>query len=790
MNRQRWAAGTLVLALVCFGLTGASRARAAEPLEVLYLTDYSGFWHDYTEQAESLINALEQRANVRITLVGKQQADTLSTLEIQSFAAGYDAVVYNLCLPSEDRLERVRNLIDETTQRGVPAVLLHCAAHSFRATSPSVTLEGNWFGGVQLSRREAAWQAAHPTLAFPSWWQFLGINSVRHDLARALEVDKVLDHPITAGLPSRFRTPRDELYRVERALDDLEVLYSVEGEPVAWTRQAGAAPIFVTTLGHDSQTLSLEPYLALVTRGLLWVTGRLGSDGSVAPGYAGNVAVDNYQGTVRCLPSDVISPSNVSEVQAAVLRARREGKRIKAISVPASNSNSRFICPEQGGILLNLANMNRVRGLDRAAQTVSVEPGVRMEDLSRFLHEHGYAVTTMPDYTGVSVAGGMATGAHNSSLRFANAIADLAVSMTVVDGLGRVRVLTGAALAASAVHLGLLGVVVEVTLQVVPQFKLRYGHASGTDRGLEEHILSDVAAHDYAKVMWFAGNGRYVLDYYDRVALDTPGRSQHNLWSSTAGVFNLVGDTPYRLLNALPQRAQCDVELLRANVWLAPIDARESPKSAPVGFSHEILASSCEPGKCPWNGKNVQSRTMEIAFPVSQLKDWMRDVRAILAKNRGCFPVLGLYLRFSKASDRALGLHYGVDTVSFEIHVPKDATETTYERSSAVYDEIQQLTLTKYLGRPHWGKNSPPVFAGLGSAQYPAWDAFLAQKRALDPEGLFENEQWHQLRDGAPALPYAGCALSRTCVCEANLDCGSGYRCEPGGAFTSARVCR
>ena len=30
----------------------------------------------------------------------------------------------------------------------------------------------------------------------------------------------------------------------------------------------------------------------------------------------------------------------------------------------------------------------------------------------------------MPDYTGVSVAGGMATGAHHSSLQFAASIAE------------------------------------------------------------------------------------------------------------------------------------------------------------------------------------------------------------------------------------------------------------------------------------------------------------------------------------------------------------------------------
>ncbi len=82
------------------------------------------------------------------------------------------------------------------------------------------------------------------------------------------------------------------------------------------------------------------------------------------------------------------------------------------------------------------------------------------------------------------------------------------------------------------------------------------------------------------------------------------------------------------------------------------------------------------------------------------------------------------------------------------------------------------------------------MFAGLNRTQYPAWADFLAQKAALDPHGLFDNEQWQQVKDGAPALPYAGCGLSRECMCETDLDCGTGYRCEHGGFFEEARVCR
>ena len=112
-----------------------------------------------------------------------------------------------------------------------------------------------------------------------------------------------------------------------------------------------------------------------------------------------------------------------------------------------------------------------------------------------------------------------------------------------------------------------------------------------------------VRDHPYARVMWFAGNGRYVLDYYDRVDNDTRGESQHNLWTSSGSAFRIVGDLPYRLLNSAPLRAQCDSALLRSKFWFAPISAKDSPRDAPVGWSHDMLASYCEPGQCPWDAK-------------------------------------------------------------------------------------------------------------------------------------------------------------------------------------------
>ena len=56
---------------------------------------------------------------------------------------------------------------------------------------------------------------------------------------------------------------------------------------VVWTNEYGAKKtrVFSTSIGHNTATVADERYLDLVTRGMLWATGKLADDGKPAKGY-------------------------------------------------------------------------------------------------------------------------------------------------------------------------------------------------------------------------------------------------------------------------------------------------------------------------------------------------------------------------------------------------------------------------------------------------------------------------------------------------------------------------
>ncbi len=510
-----------------------------------------------------------------------------------------------------------------------------------------------------------------------------------------------------------------------------------------------------------------------------------------------NVAVKpgpliNAEDSFRCNDIEgTIMAGTVAEVQRAVRFAAASGSSLKVTSTSrGAHSGNAILCPASDGLVLSVAEMKGI-DIDVQANTATVGPAVTIDELSTALAAQGLAIETMADYTGVSMAGAIATSAHGSSLRIPTSMASMVDAMTVVDGAGQVVTLTGQELRTAAAHVGWLGVVVELRLRVVPQFKLRYGDKIVNDRDLEATAESLVRGHDYGRIHWFPEHRRYVLDYFDRVPLTTRGDAYSNAWTASGMLAKVVGHLASRLVNDTPTNdVQCAISAVRSSWWIANY-AGAPAFSAPVGFSEKMLGGTCAPGVCAWEGDVPQkARSVEVAFPLAHFASWAKDVRQILARSRACFPLFGIYLRFSKGTDVALDMAEGADTVLFEIHVLESVSPDKIEMSSAVYDEIQQMTVAKYNGRPHWGKNDMALFSGVGPRAYPRWSEFAALRKKLDPTGLFVNDFWHSAAEGAQATHTPLCAIDRTCICEADSDCGDGLACVAGSFFESARVCR
>jgi type 1 glutamine amidotransferase len=236
-------------------------ADTAKPLRALMVC--GGCCHDYKNQKQILSEGISARANVQFTIVheGDDRTNRVSIYEEPNWWKGFDVIVHNECFGMVDDDKFIKN-IAAGHAAGLPAVMLHCSTHSYRAGTTD------------------------------AWRETLGLRSMSHDKNRDLTIKNVKpEHPVMKGFPAEWMNPKDELYRNEKVwptVTPLGTAYSEESKKdhvVIWLNNYGKTRVFATTLGHGNDTMKSDVYLDLVSRGLLWACDKLGNDGKPRQGY-------------------------------------------------------------------------------------------------------------------------------------------------------------------------------------------------------------------------------------------------------------------------------------------------------------------------------------------------------------------------------------------------------------------------------------------------------------------------------------------------------------------------
>ena len=109
-------------------------------------------------------------------------------------------------------------------------------------------------------------------------------------------------------------------------------------------------------------------------------------------------------GDVAALPAAVVLPETAEEVRAVLALCTRE--RIPVTPSAGRSSVCGQSVPVAGGVVLDLARLNRIVELDEESLTVTVEAGVYGHDLEAWLGERGYTHGHFPQSIELSTVGG------------------------------------------------------------------------------------------------------------------------------------------------------------------------------------------------------------------------------------------------------------------------------------------------------------------------------------------------------------------------------------------------
>lgn len=179
------------------------------------------------------------------------------------------------------------------------------------------------------------------------------------------------------------------------------------------------------------------------------------------------MAETNWAGNLTYAAGVVHHPATVAQCQELVARL----PRVRALGTRHSFS---AVADRPGGELVALDALPTQIAVDPDAMTVSVTPGTRYGELAAALHTQGYALHNTGSLPHISVAGATATGTHGSG--DANGILSTAiVALEIVRADGSLHLVDRAdpTFAATAVGLGLYGVITRVVLEVQPTYRVR-----------------------------------------------------------------------------------------------------------------------------------------------------------------------------------------------------------------------------------------------------------------------------------------------------------------------------
>lgn len=403
----------------------------------------------------------------------------------------------------------------------------------------------------------------------------------------------------------------------------------------------------------------------------------------------------NWAGTHVYGATRILHPRTVDELQQIVAKE----PRVRALGTRHSFND----VADGPGVLVSTIDIPADIVIADDRRSVTVGAGTRYGILATALEAEGLALHNMGSLPHISVGGATATGTHGSGVANGSLTTSVrALEFVGADGERRTVRRGDAEFDGSVIHLGALGVVTRVTLDVEPSFRVR----------------QDV----YLGVPWEAIAGARL-------------REVMGLGYSVS-LFTVYGDdlTQMWVKSRIPEGAsdiEVPAELAGAarhaeRAAFVSEDDNTTPMDGSVGPWSERLPHF-RLDRTPSNGDEIQT---EYFVALDQGAEAVAAVRALGARIQP--HLLVTELRTVAADEFWLSETQGRDSLCIHFTWANHPADV-----AALLPDIEEV-LRPFTPRPHWGKVSA-VLPDEIAARYPRLPEFRALAERHDPEGKFRG---------------------------------------------------
>ncbi|WP_170383248.1 D-arabinono-1,4-lactone oxidase [Ruegeria atlantica] len=355
-----------------------------------------------------------------------------------------------------------------------------------------------------------------------------------------------------------------------------------------------------------------------------------------------------------------------------------------------------------GDRILDLSNLNLPKVGEVSGGRVWVNANAHLRDLSPALADHGLAFRNLGDINAQSLAGAVSTATHGTGRTLPCLAAEITAAK-LVSARGDILTTDDIPLEMAQVTLGMLGILIEAQISVVPKYNLR--------RQVRLVDLQDSIANMHRN---WSKNRNFEFFYipFSGKAVEL----RHEVSDAPEGkVPRDLDMIAVKVLKLARNKGRVSGGLRRALLKMLTMAHSDEDY---VGESWRVLCSD----------RRIRFNEMEYHLPPDVAGDVLQEVIARLHRDHKdiYFPI---EVRQTAGDTACLSPFQGGPRISIAIHTDANEDHRRY------FDAIEPL-FVEAGGRPHWGKMHSLTYKVLATL-YPDFDRFCALREQLDPTGKF-----------------------------------------------------
>jgi FAD-linked oxidoreductase len=417
---------------------------------------------------------------------------------------------------------------------------------------------------------------------------------------------------------------------------------------------------------------------------------------------------NNWSGSVAASPRLIARPRDAAELAALIVQATK-------VRVVGAGHSFMPLC-ETSDLLLSLADYEGAIDIAPDRRTVWAPAGWSLKKLTAALWDEGLSLINQGDINPQSLAGAVSTGTHGTGAELGS-LSTQACGFRLMTAAGQIvecgPTLNPELYEAQRLSLGLLGVAVEIRINVLPAYYLEERVERRPLAEVAERLDDLAAATRHMEFFVFPYCDDVFFKTLHPIEADNPGPPPKEAGEADEAVFKLACD----ISAAVPALTS---PLQRLMMRLSGKPSRR------IGPAHVIFPSE----------RNIRFEEMEYELPRAAGLPTLRAAIDYIRKRR--LPITFPFeFRLAAGDDIWMSPFNAGPGASISFH---QYAQMPWRPAFAEMEAV----LRDGAGRPHWAKRHTLTPADVHRL-YPRAADFLAVRKIWDPDGKFANTHLTEL---------------------------------------------